>query len=566
MKKYTLYVLFGILIGFYSCMPDMDFENPNAVTTGSYYKTESELTLAVNGAYNILQRNGGWGRYMFYTINAKGDDWDFTYKASNGMKEVPPLCNYTYTSSNLALNECWDDMNIMMYAANIVLEKAPVAELFDSVRNRLMGEAYFLRGLSLYYLGQLYGEEIPVKTTTPQSVEDYYASSAEPGVLYAQMVSDFKTAAELLPLRSEMYADENNIGRATKGSALGFLAKAYMNRKMFDQYSGGTAEWALAEEALLEIIESDEYDLMPVFRDNHTEEYENNIESLFEVQFYNGEGAYNSVQGEDYIEDWGQSDQSTWREQEIGQKDGGDNSNWWNMMPVRKTFDEFEMEADTFIDPRVYQTLWCPDGALYQLTTGRWLSFSQMFQPLQKFDPNYGKWFGCRKYCADVSTTDWESGINDRILRYSDILLMYAECLVELDRETEAYEYINMVRDRANNVVPTTSTADKDLFYAKYPGTLPTVEQLIANAPTINGVQINTIRRAIKHERFVELFGEGSRFLDLMRWSYNTNDPDNSTILDPLKAKGFVSGTHEYFPIPAAEITTNPNIKPNRAN
>lgn len=567
--KYIISIVAAFSLGLYSCMPDMELENPNAVTTGSYYKTTDELIAAVNGAYNMLQRNGGWGRYMFYTTNARGDDWDFTYKASNGMKEVPPLCNYTYSSSNLAINECWDDMNIMVYAANIVLTKAPDAEATDSMKNRIMGEAYFLRGLAFYYLGQLFGEEIPVKTTLPQSVDDYFAPSAEPGVLYEQMIADFKMAVELLPVRSVMYAKDADIGRATKGSALGFLAKAYMNRPIFDNYrSGAQSEWQLAADAIEQIFKSNEYELMEVFRYNHTEEFENNIESLFEVQFFDGEGSFNSAVGEDFIESWGSSDQSTWRQQEIGQKDGGDNSNWWNMMPVKKTYEEFEKDQfGDYIDPRVYQTLWCPSGAWYQLTSGRWVPFYKMFEPLGRIDPNYGEWFGCRKYCGDLATPDWETGINDRILRYSDILLMYAECLVELDKETEAYEYVNMVRSRANNMVPAIES-NAHLFYTEEPGSLPTVQDLIANAPTINGIEINTMRRAIKHERFVELFGEGTRFIDLLRWSYNDNDPDRSTVMEVVRTKGsgFIDGVHEYFPIPSAEITTNPNIKPNRAN
>jgi len=567
MKAKYILIITILTLGFFSCMPEMELENPNAVTTGSYYKTTDEMILGVNGAYNMLQRNGGWGRYMFYLTNSRGDDWNYTYKASNGMKEVPPICDFTYNSSNLAIKECWDDMNIMMYAANLVLEKIPESEGSDSIKNRIMGEAYFLRGLSLYYLGQLYGEEIPVKTTTPQSKDDYYAASAEPGVLYDQMVSDFKLAADLLPVRSVMYANDSDVGRATKGAALGFLAKTYMNRPIFDQYrSGVNSEWSLAAEALNQIITSNEYDLTDVFRDNHTELNENNIESLFEIQFNNGEGGFNSAVGEDFIENWGQSDQSTWRQQEIGMKDGGDNSNWWNMMPLKTTYEEFETDAGgDYIDPRVYQTLWCPDGAWYMLTTGRWISFDKMFAPLGRLDPNYGEWFGCRKFCGDEATSEWETGINDRILRYADILLMYAECQIELGNESDAYTYVNKVRSRANHMVPE-NESNKRLFYITEPGTVPTVETLIANKTIINGIAINTARRAIKHERFVELFGEGHRFLDILRWSYNPNDPDNGAVLDGIKAKGFVEGTHEYYPIPATETTLNENIKPNRAN
>jgi len=562
----TLYIYLGLVtlgITLISCEPNMDLSNPNELTTESYYKTGEEITYAVNGAYNMMQRNGGWGRYMFYAINARGDDWDFTYKAANGMKEIPPICNYTYDAANRVVYECWDDMYAMVYASNLALEKIPDADASEELKDRLKGEAYFLRGLAYYHLGQLYGEEIPVLVRTAKKREEFFAPSAAPGVLYRQMVNDFIMASALLPPRSVMYANQANIGRATKGSALGFLAKAYMNRPIFEQ--GKASQWDSAEIALRQIIESGEYQLTYIFRDNHTETNENNSESLFEVQFFNGEGSYNDQVGEDYIESWGQSDQSTWREQEIGQKDGGDNTNWCNMKPTVKTENEFEED-----DPRHFQSMWCPGGARYRLQNGRWVTFDKFF-PKGTKDPNWRKQFGCRKYCADESTADWESGINDRLLRYSDVLLMYAECLIELGRESEAIPYINQVRERANHQMLVYGKADTALFYTTEPGKIPMVEDLISAAPVINDMQINTLRRALKHERFVELFGEGQRFMDLLRWSYNPADPDQAIVLDPLKNKvgpgiGFISGKHEYYPIPSKELSTNPNVKPNRAN
>ncbi|MBN1414654.1 MAG: RagB/SusD family nutrient uptake outer membrane protein [Bacteroidales bacterium] len=564
MKSIKTYIYLAILsLTGIACQPEMDLSNPNELTTESYYRSGEEVTYAVNGAYNMLQRNGGWGRYMFFIINGHGDDWDFTYKAANGEKETPPICNFTYDAANRMVYECWDDMYAMVYASNLAMEKIPLSDASGELKDRLMGEAYFLRGLAYYYLGQLYGEEIPVMNTTPKTRDDFFTPSAAPGVLYKQMTDDFIMAAELLPVRSVIYANAADIGRATKGSALGYLARAYMNRTIFQQ--GTLSDWAGAEAALKQIIESGEYELAYTFRDNHTESNENNKESLFEVQFFNGPGSYNDAVGEDFIESWGSSDQSTWREQEIGQKDGGDNTNWWNMMPTLRTQNEFEPD-----DPRHFQSLWCPDGARYRLQNDRWVKFTSFF-PKGSKDPNWGLQFGCRKYCADESTADWESGINDRLLRYSDVLLMYAECLIELNRESEAIPYINQVRARANNQMLVYGKADTGLFYTIRPGTIPAVEDLIAKDTVINGLQINTLRRALKHERWVELFGEGVRFTDLLRWSYNPNDPDQATVLDCIKNKygpgiGFIAGRHEYFPIPSEELSTNPNVKPNRAN
>ena len=69
-----------------SCEPNMEFSNPNAMTTGTYYKTADELEIGVNAAYSMLQSGGLYGRYGYYTFNSRGDDWDKTYKAAGAIE------------------------------------------------------------------------------------------------------------------------------------------------------------------------------------------------------------------------------------------------------------------------------------------------------------------------------------------------------------------------------------------------------------------------------------------------------------------------------------------------
>mgnify|MGYP000396885238 FL=1 len=123
------------------------------------------------------------------------------------------------------------------------------------------------------------------------------------------------------------------------------------------------------------------------------------------------------------------------------------------------------------------------------------------------------------------------SGINDRLIRYADILLMYAECCIETEGENslEAREYINQVRERAtNNTVAENNTlADNGKPYLSF-NALPDVDELIADHPTVGevtgedgtiickGMEINSLRRALKHEYSVELYWEGWRFFNLM--------------------------------------------------
>lgn len=121
---------------------------------------------------------------------------------------------------------------------------------------------------------------------------------------------------------------------------------------------------------------------------------------------------------------------------------------------------------------------------------------------------------------------------------------------------------------------------------------MPTVDELIANHPVVGrvvgnngsviceGMEINTVRRALKHEYSVELYWEGWRFFNLMRWYNNPNDPDRERMLDNLINKnaaqveqtsltGTATFNYErnlYLPIPSTELTTNPNMHGNAAN
>ena len=147
-----------------------------------------------------------------------------------------------------------------------------------------------------------------------------------------------------------------------------------------------------------------------------------------------------------------------------------------------------------------------------------------------------------KKYSKDQYEADLRSGINDRLIRYADILLMYAECCLEADNdEVTAKEYIQKVRDRANKNTEAFNTTQADAGKSYLKGnTLPTVDDLLRHPPVVGevknsngdeickGMELNTVRRILKHEYSVELYWEGWRFFNLMRWYNNPNDPDPS--------------------------------------
>ena len=148
-----------------------------------------------------------------------------------------------------------------------------------------------------------------------------------------------------------------------------------------------------------------------------------------------------------------------------------------------------------------------------------------------------------RKYTYDGLGAPFETfeggGINYRVIRYADILLMYAEALNELNRTPEAYPLIQQVRNRAK---------------------LPS---LLATKPGMNQTQM---REQIYHERALEFAIEGQRINDIIRWGW-LYDPARLTQLKAHDAD-FSTWTagNEYLPIPQSELATNKNLSPNSAN
>ncbi|MCB0643338.1 MAG: RagB/SusD family nutrient uptake outer membrane protein, partial [Phaeodactylibacter sp.] len=206
---------------------------------------------------------------------------------------------------------------------------------------------------------------------------------------------------------------------------------------------------------------------------------------------------------------------------------------WTDVQPTWTLYNTFleEQTVDGEVDPRL-------DATILYNAPGVML-YGQMFSEYYAGNPADLNDLFCRKYQNDetnIDEFDWRSGINERIMRYADVLLMYAECLNENGKTDLAYDYIQMVRDRVN---------------------LPDLKS------TKPGMSQQEMRDQIAHERFLELALEGHRFDDIRRWGW-LEDPAK---LDWLKSRDAEYDTYvvgrEYFPIPQAEVDNNPGTEQN---
>jgi tetratricopeptide (TPR) repeat protein len=399
-----------------------------------------------------------------------------------------------------------------IYRCNQVLENVPEIEMEDNaLKNRILGQAYFLRGLYLFHAVNMF-KNVPLPLDT--SIYHEQKTQAEG---WDQVMSDFETAVELLP---KSYDEVNGLdggqkGRATKGAALAYLGKA----QLF------TNDFGNAAITFKKVIDLGVYSLVADYRDNYNE---NNSESIFEVQFSRDAGGVDLGWGGAPASGWGKTSARaiTYAPRAFG---------WTDVQPSWALFNDYQQELtiDNQIDPRL-------DATIFYNKPGGMTLYGHDFATFYANSPSDLNDLFCRKYQNSdgdrADEYDWRSGINERIMRYADVLLMYAECLNENGSTDLAYDYIQMVRNRVN---------------------LPDLKTVKP------GMNQQEMRNQIAHERFLEFSLEGHRFDDIRRWGWL----QDASKLAWLKSRDSEFETYtpgrEYFPIPQTEMDNNPGMVQN---
>lgn len=516
MKRNTLVLLMALpaSVVFTGCKKDLEQSNPNAQTSATFWKSADDAVKGINAAYASLIIDGTYMRCTPLMLDTRGDDaksnspWGQMYNTGKFALGTADGAIYGW-----AFGAYYEGA----FRANQVLDNVPNIEMDAEVKKRVLGQAYFLRGLYFYHLVNLFGN-VALPTHAPKSNADYYVRQSTQEEGWAQVIADFSKAAEMLPVTYNGLTgpDAGQAGRATKGAALGFLGKAYLFTKQYQK----------AADQFKAVIDLGVYSLMPNYRDNFTDAKENNAESLFEVQFSREAGGKDLGWGGTPLPGWGKTSARaiTYAPRGFG---------WTDVQPTRSVYNEFLQEktitgAD---DPRLDATMFSnrPGVKLY----GKDFAVHYASNTADLND------LFCRKYQNDETMPnefDWRSGVNERILRYADILMMYAECLNELNQTAAAYPYIQMVRRRVG---------------------LP---DLATVKPNMNQAQM---RDQLAHERLLEFSLEGHRFDDIRRWGWLQNPTRLAELQqrDPEFA-GYKPG-RELFPIPLAEIDNNPGFKQN---
>lgn len=451
--KLIKYISIAVIIVFFSACSDFLNKVPeDSINTSNFFRTEDDAIGAINGAYQPLQWPKLYNMRMWTTDIMAGNSIVGAGGGTDGI-ETQDEANFVTSTDNQGVLDLWRGPWPGILRCNIILQKVPGMTISESVKNRVLGEAYFLRAHYYFILVQFFGD-VPLVLQPVSPGDDLRPLQTPKTEVYKQIESDLSTAVTLLPER-EQYSGAN-IGRASKGSAVGMLAKVELTLGNYQRVVN-----------LCDSVKSLGYALNANYADNFNPATENSVESLFEVQYVDGAG----------MDFWSNENQASWLSTFTGPRGSNMVAGGWGWNQPTQEFVNAYEAGDLRKDVTVlYEG--CPkfDGMDYKK------SYSTTGYNLRKF-----------LVPLSVSSTYDNSPLNFPVLRYADVLLMKAEALNELGR-----------------------TAEAQLLATDDNATLNKV-RVRAGLLNVTGLSQDELRNKILHERRMELAFEGQRWFDLIR-------------------------------------------------
>jgi tetratricopeptide (TPR) repeat protein len=569
MKKYNIILSTLAMLFLWSGCYDLNRYPYDKVSSGTFWQTESQAKSGLMGVYNDLKNENSFGlTFGLDNIGEIGQGYD------------PPGFNYvflgTYTPATSQVLSKWQSLYDGVMRANTVIQNVPKVNMSDELKTAYIAEAKFLRALYYFSLTDFFGA-IPLYDETTVLDKDFNnmknpRSSIDE--VRAFILADLDAAIASLPVQW----DNANYGRATKGAAYALKGKVLLYAK----------KYAEAITCFEEIVKDPSgrgygYALYSSYADLFKPTGDQSSEMIFAIQNSGGTGMSYGMPMTFYMGTrssfgscWDNVMLSTSFVDSYEYKDGRP-FNWNDIIPG---FNEStEVKGNTFRatlsgdfktvaaypeskgklldmyekrDPRMTATVILP----YTIYKG-WVSnaprdceyvIATGVNEANGFIRVNNGW-ECYLYRKFVSEGNMNNGITDRahtpinfpLIRYADVLLMLAECYNEAGRQSDAVTLINQVRARVN-----------------MPGINSGPAWLAANSK-------DEVFKRIRHERVIELAGEGLNYSDLRRWGlYLTlKDKVEYGFTGKRQFTRVVTDRDYLWPVPSTEIDKNPNLKPN---
>lgn len=497
-KNIFLAAITFCMVSLSACTGFLDEDsNPNALSPNLFWKSEADIVKGLTSAYAQLQPNMNWGTPFerFIVVDSyRSDELDFRADVTSWLQ----IATFVSESDNTVARTNWQYLYQGVNYANQCIDNIPnVPDISDQTKSQTIAEARFLRAYFYYRLYLNYGERIPLYTKQLEGTdEEFYPPQAASGELVAFIEKELQEIQNDLPGLGH-YKD-SEIGRATKYAAAGLLGKFYMFRH----------EEAKAEKEFEKLI--GKFELMENYNDNFDGLHKNNKESIFEVQFSGDQTGG--------LREFNRIAQHLVSSNAEGYEEAY--PSFWLYDTMKK-----DLTVDGEYSDRLYATIVFNDPK----TKTFYMKDGEGFLDYHKDGEIF--WNKFTSWDPSLSSYWTRSAFNVPVLRYANILLLYAECLNHRGATAEAIGYINQVRNRVN--VPALSTTMSK-------------EQVLKHLQDV--------------ERPCELALEGDRWYDLIRWGIT-----GKALKEHNKpyVENFVETKHLLFPIPHNEFLLNPDWEQN---
>jgi hypothetical protein len=508
MKNIIYSLLLIIFIApFAGCDSYLEQESPDKLTSDKFWRNEADALAGLSSAYSQLESFIGWDEWQegrpvveYYRndmLVPGADAFNYTWWTD--------LYNFSYTPGNYALNLVWKTNYRGINFCNQVLENVPSIpeeKISTETRKQILAEAKFLRAYYHFKLLTHY-QKVIIRTEVPKGDSDLPKADSPRSEVYDFIIADLEDAA------MDLVAEQGggDIGRATKGAANAYLGKVLLHRSGEENDPSFLAD---ATTALNNVIQSANYDLEDNFLSLFDGSNENSSEAVFELQLSS-------------VKDGG-ANYDMWLQYFMGPSEFGF---WEEILGTDALVTEMKKEGKVSnsgnYDTRLYETCLFRDDY-----------FNDTNNP-NVYGDTYDGWFGTstskinmRKYIpASSDKFEDRSAVNMPLMRYADVLLMYAEILNETGQTALAIPIINKVRAEHGDM------------------------------PAMLGSTKAEVSAQIEHERIMEFTLEGSRFPDLRRWG------KLESAMSTANRLGFKGAEHYYLPVPEGEVNSNPLINNN---
>jgi hypothetical protein len=449
MKKIIL--IFSIIIlGLAGCEKQLDQNPISQMSIGGFFRNDLDFDQALSAVYNSLR---GYPSREFYLSDVRSDN--IYGVGAMGVRDHEPINNFAKTiAANVYMSEAWNSNYTGIMRANTVLDYIDNGNISsEGLRKVIEAQTRFLRAFFYFDLVKIFGK-VPLIDHLMSPNELLALDRADVSDVYDFIVSELTYAIANL---DDFYAKGNkNCGRATKNAARGMLARVYLTRSgptySIEGPGLATDDYAAALGLLNDVIASTHYDTLSNYASIFAYNNENNAEVVWDIQFMRGGGAGADYPGELSCRDWWNSVNIPW---DIG-------------LENKDVSEDLISKFDQVKDERFAATMV--------------LGYISKSTGLYVYDPGVIKYSSSNPTDWGASRTDFP--INYIVLRYADILLMKAECLLQTSgSQTDVNNIVNGIRKRAGI------------------------------APLAGNVTLDNLL----DERQLEFLGEGLRWGDLVR-------------------------------------------------